>query len=64
MLKDDVLWGYGVIEDSNPESPRTIYSEFVNNQLDGQVRIVQSNGAIIDSEVRDGDFKDIDRFYN
>ena len=52
MLKDGVLCGYGVVEDSNPKNPRTIYGEFMNNNLNGQVRVVLSNGAFSDSEVR------------
>ena len=63
MFKDGVLCGYGVVEDSNPENPRTIYGEFMNNKLNGQVRVVQSNGAFLDSEVKDGDLNDIDGIY-
>lgn len=63
MLKDGVLCGYGVVEDSNPKNPRTIYGEFMNNNLNGQVRVVLSNGAFSDSEVKDGDINDIDGIY-
>lgn len=63
MMKDGVLCGYGVIEDSNSENPRTIYGEFTYDELDGQIKVIQENGYTYSSEVRDGEFKEYNTIF-